>query len=785
MRAVILNGSDQARDPADVAATELETRYLASGAEVRHFILRDQIVGHCQGDFDCWVRTPGRCRIKDEGQQIERAVHDAAVVAMTTPVLFGGYGPHLKKATDRLIPLILPFFARSADLTHHAHRYARLPALAALGIGDPADEALFAALVESQALNLGASGWSASVLAPGAPVTLPDPRQPPGNPSGSAEGALARLLAEITADPAAASFAPKPKVALLVVSVRPAGASTSLSIATYLADRLTDQGASADILMASEFARGREHSDRAAQMMADADVLAVIAPLYVDAMPYLGTLALRAAAGLRRAAPSQRVIGVVNCGFPEPEHTRFAFANLRAYARATGAHWAGGLPVGGGEAIHGQDLAKVGGMAAALRAALDAAARALATGGVIPPDISATLTSPVMPPALYRVAGGMGWRFRAVSNGLWPGQLKARPFDDLTEVEWQAEAQTGGLQGRPLRVVDKRAETEDAVTILFEDPAHDPLTYAAGQYITLDVAIGGTRVRRAYSLASTPEEPGLAITVKRVPGGVMSNHLHDAVEVGDVLRSHGPSGSFGTPDPAWRRVLLIAGGSGIVPLAAIARSVLRSTPDARVTMIYGASSRRRAILAEMLEALVQANGGRFALHWVQEVAEPGHAATLGRIDEAGCRALLTSLDPADQDMVLICGPDGMRASARAMLSARGVAAQRVQEESFASPSPAACSSQTEQATVTTVSGETAFPVLPGQSQLDAALDAAQPIVFSCLTGGCGSCTVTVLDRLDQVSLDAPNCVSATDLAKGIVPACITRLTGPVWFRIGR
>ena len=122
MRVAILNGADQPRDPTDLVAAELEARYRDAGAEVRHFILRDEVVGHCQGDFDCWVRTPGRCRIQDEGQAIERAVHDADVLAMTTPVVFGGYGPVLKKAVDRLIPLILPFFARAADSTHHAHR---------------------------------------------------------------------------------------------------------------------------------------------------------------------------------------------------------------------------------------------------------------------------------------------------------------------------------------------------------------------------------------------------------------------------------------------------------------------------------------------------------------------------------------------------------------------------------------------------------------------------------------------------------------------------------------
>jgi len=539
-------------------------------------------------------------------------------------------------------------------------------------------------------------------------------------------------------------------------------------------------------VMASTFARQGEAASQAARRLADADVLVVAAPLYVDALPYPAILALKAADAARHPGqPQQRIAGIINCGFPEPEHTRFAFASLRAFAHTTGGRFAGGLPIGGGEFIHGQDLEAVGGMAAPLRAALDAAARALVAGGVIPPEVSRSLARPVMPPALYRAAGSMGWRFQAWANGLWPSSLKARPFDDLSEAEWQAETLRDGIKARPLRVVAKHPETDDAVTILFEDPAHDPLTYEAGQYITLDVVLDGAHVRRAYSLASIPDEPGLAITVKRVPGGVMSNHLHDVVAVGDVLRSHGPAGHFGTPDPAWRRVLMIAGGSGIVPLAAIARSVLRSNPEAQVTLIYGAASHARAIYAEMLAGLARTYAGRFVLHWVLEQPDSGITALLGCIDEAGCGALITTLDPTLQDAVLICGPDGMRANARAMLAARGGTEARVQEESFASPRKATCSDRTELARVLRDDGDAAFPVLPGQSLLDAALDAGLPIGFSCLTGGCGSCTVTVLEGIEHLSLDTPHGVSAADIANGVVPACITRLTGPVRFRIGQ
>lgn len=792
MKTVILNGAATADDPVDALSLLIEQHCRAAGESAPHFILREHSIGHCLGDFDCWVRTPGRCRLADEGQEIERAVHDADVVVLTTPLLFGGEGPELKKAIDRLIPLILPFFTRAEGLTHHAHRYERLPALIGLAIGktEPDNHALFSALVESQALNLGAPRWRAEVLSPEQAATMDcfhllRASEPPRNPSGDATAARAMLLDLVAATPLAAPFGSKPRVVLLVGSARPPGASTSLSIARYLADQLAVCGADPEIVMATEIARGGQVATAAAARLAAADVLAVVAPLYVDALPYLATLALRetAEARLRMARPApQRLIAIINCGFPEPEHTRFAFASLRAFARATGAHFAGGLSLGGGEAIHGQPLADAGGVARSFRDALDKAARALAAGQGIPVNVSHAVARPLMPPALYRFAGGMGWRFRSLSRGVWPTHLTARPFDALSDADWQSDSKQGGVRGRPLRVVGKRQETTDCVTILFEDPAHDRVSYRAGQYITLDVPFGEERIRRSYSLASTPDEPGLAIAVKRVPGGRMSNHLHDDLHVGDIVRSHGPSGSF-MPHPADHKLLLVGGGSGVVPLVAIARFLLRHAPQARIVFVYGASDRGNAIYTEALEALADRFAAHFSLFWVierEDVLAAGH----GRLDEAGAGNLLTSLEPARFDRIMLCGPDAMRASMRTMLAARGIDRGRILEESFASPRAGKGSDAPETLRLVLDDGtEQAIEARPGQSVLDALLDAGAAIDFSCLSGGCGACTITLLDGAYAVALDEPNSVTAADRHRGRVPACISRPVGTVRLRV--
>lgn len=791
MKAVILNGAGGSGDASDRVAARLETRLIDRGAAPRHYLLRDLSIGHCLGDLDCWIRTPGRCRIRDAGQEIERAVHDADLLVLVTPVTFGGYSATLKRAMDRLIPLILPFFVKTADMTHHAHRYVRLPRIAGIGVDDEADARrthLFKAFVESNALNLGSPGWAGVVL--GADETTWDaglslvlqPGPAPGNASGSAVGARDALHAALAATPLTQPMATRPRVALLQTSGRPAGESTSHAIAAYLAGRFATLGSEAEIVPATAFARGGDTAAAATETIARADVLAVISPLYVDTLPALAILALEQTRTLRQAecAP-QRVIGVINCGFPEPEQTRFAFASLRDFSRQVGAHYAGGISVGGGESIHGRDLVEAGGQVRWLRAALDTAAEALSQGGAIPVETSLGTAKAAMPPMLYRFAGFMQWTLKGRSHGLGHGDLVAAPFDEISDAAWEREAASGPARARPLRVVGKRLETDDAVTLLFEDPARDPLVYRAGQFITLELMIADERVRRSYSLASAPKEPGLAITVKRVPGGLVSNALHDRVHVGDILRTHGPSGRF-LPDDTARKLLMFAGGSGIVPLAAIARDRLRASPGSEIVLVYGASTKQRAIFADALDALAAAETERFTLHWVLDPADDAWTGLRGRLDEPGIGHLLDILNVRTFGQAMICGPDPMRESVRALLAARGLSPERIAEESFTSPRAAGSSTRPEAATLVGVGGkDLVFTVLPGQTLLDAALDAGAALSFSCMTGSCGACRIRVIEGLDAIELDAPNDVSMADRAAGLVPACICRPGGPVRF----
>lgn len=800
MTAVLLNGASSPADPAHALCAEVERQLAAQFDTVRAFQLAGYDIGHCMGEFDCFVKTPGRCRIHDEGQEIERAVHDAELLVLVTPLHFGGYSAQLKKAVDRFLPLISPFFRKVGDMTHHALRYQHAVRWAALAVDDrpsPERARLFRAFAETNALNLGSPAWGAAVVSgdraawPAAIASALATPGVPGNASGTPEGARAELMRVAQAQSSVPAFPWRPMVTVLQVSPRPPGVSTSQAIWRYFQPLLEAGAADVQVVAATDFVRGAAIAQAAAQRCAQADLLLIIAPLYWDSLPYPGLLALEQihAERLKSGQRPARLVAVMSCGFAEPEQFRFAFGLLREFAQEAGYTWAGGLPVGGGGALHGRALERAGAMTRPLRQAIDMGVPVLLAGGVLPDAACDAAAIQTIPGALYRFFGWWGWHRHRLARGLSLSDVHAKPFDDLTDADWEHLAAAGPARARPLRVVAMLPEGADAVTVVFDDPARHAEHFQAGQYLTLEVPLNGERVRRAYSLATAPCDGGLAITVKRVPGGLMSNWLHDQLSVGDFVRCFGPSGDFTAgPPPAQgpRKLLLVAGGSGIVPLQAVARQVLHDEPNAEVTLVYGSSALERAIFAAPLRQQALDSAPRLHLHWVFETAPAegnSPAFTIGRLDAPTLADVLGDTDLHNMHRALVCGPDAMRAAVRQALLAGGLPADRLFEESFVSPRRGAVSDQAQLAVFESSDGEQTITLRPCDTLLDAALNAGIALPFSCCSGGCGACRVHITDHLDRVVLDEPNTVAPEARSRGAVPACLVRLTGPCRFRM--
>jgi hypothetical protein len=171
-RAIVLNGANGDDDDLMLAYKVLAEELVALKCQVKPFLLRDLKIHYCSGCFDCWVRTPGLCTIDDDARVIARAMMQSDLVVLLSPVSFGGYSAELKRALDRILGIVLPFFVKHNGETHHGRRYKRYPRLLGLGVlpGPEQESApIFKALVGRNALNFHAPAWAAAAIPNGKP----------------------------------------------------------------------------------------------------------------------------------------------------------------------------------------------------------------------------------------------------------------------------------------------------------------------------------------------------------------------------------------------------------------------------------------------------------------------------------------------------------------------------------------------------------------------------------------------------------------------------------------
>ena len=150
------------------AARETAAKFLrAKGFQVEVIKLKDQEIADCTGCFGCWTRTPGRCVIPDDGVKVASEFSTSDLVVFLTPVTFGGYSYQLKKALDRSICSLLPFFHKVHGEVHHVRRYENVQRIVTIGLLPGRDEEVqkvFAVLVERNSFNMQPVGWASTLV---------------------------------------------------------------------------------------------------------------------------------------------------------------------------------------------------------------------------------------------------------------------------------------------------------------------------------------------------------------------------------------------------------------------------------------------------------------------------------------------------------------------------------------------------------------------------------------------------------------------------------------------
>ena len=159
MKCILLNGSRTDDAEIDNLYQSIIEELMSRGWDASSHILRNIDIAPCQGCFDCWIKTPGVCRIDDISRDITGEMVHGQLIIHFTPITFGGYSSEIKKVLDRFIPVLLPFFQKVKGEIHHKFRYERRPSILVIGCLEHPDEeeqSTFKTLVSRNSHNMGA-----------------------------------------------------------------------------------------------------------------------------------------------------------------------------------------------------------------------------------------------------------------------------------------------------------------------------------------------------------------------------------------------------------------------------------------------------------------------------------------------------------------------------------------------------------------------------------------------------------------------------------------------------
>ncbi len=393
-------------------------------------------------------------------------------------------------------------------------------------------------------------------------------------------------------------------------------------------------------------------------------------------------------------------------------------------------------------------------------------------------------------------------QFLKVRDSIYIGNswLLVKDIEETTTASKNSTAQW--TQDRiTVRCVGIIAETHDVKTWRFVADSPLLFDYTPGQFVTLHLHINGEPVDRSYSISSTPSRPNtLEVTVKRVPAssdvldappGLVSNWLHDNLQVGSEIEVSSPMGDFTCVGNPARKILLISAGSGITPMMSMSRWAYDAAADLDIAFFHSARSTRDLIFHKELDWM-SAQHPNFHLHLSLTQAETGSdwAGLTGRLNAK----MLKKIAPDFKERaVYICGSDGFMQGVQTLLQSLDFPMDNYYQESFGT--------FTEAAVITKISLEQPIPtgnltetsarslVVFSKSGTEVQHDREESILqvgkrenmrlkSACGVGSCGVCKIKKI-KGDVKYKSSPDRLSPREQAAGFILPCIAYPVGRV------
>ncbi|NKJ47817.1 hybrid-cluster NAD(P)-dependent oxidoreductase [Burkholderia sp. SG-MS1] len=357
-----------------------------------------------------------------------------------------------------------------------------------------------------------------------------------------------------------------------------------------------------------------------------------------------------------------------------------------------------------------------------------------------------------------------------------------------------------------------RDETHDVKSFFFRAPSERAFVFEPGQFLTLELEIDGEAINRCYTISSPPTRPHtISITVKRVPGGKVSNWLHDNLQPGMQVRVLGPSGEFTCARHPARKFLFLSAGSGITPLMSMSRAHHELGEDSDIVFVHSARTPDDIIFARELD-LIASNQAHFRTAFVCERVG-------ARTNWPGVTGFLTlpllkliAPDFAERE-IFTCGPAPYMQAVRELLDEGGFDRSHYHEESFSFETVGEVAAQLTTAPIADalhhagasdmtecfveagaeaagfepapapVETETRFKVNFAKSHreiecgsdqhvLDAAKKAGVRLPASCTQGMCGTCKVKLVSG--EVVMKHAGGIRQREIDQGMVLLCCSK-----------
>jgi ring-1,2-phenylacetyl-CoA epoxidase subunit PaaE len=333
-----------------------------------------------------------------------------------------------------------------------------------------------------------------------------------------------------------------------------------------------------------------------------------------------------------------------------------------------------------------------------------------------------------------------------------------------------------------VHIQEIRPETADAVSVVFKIPENlkADFKFTAGQYVTLQTAINGEVIRRAYSICATPESGEIRVAIKKVAEGVFSTYATTELKVGDAIEITAPEGRFLLSPDANKNYIGFAAGSGITPILSMLKSVLQTETTATFTLVYGNKSAADTIFYTELNQLKETYPGRFKLHYIFS-RENVKNSLRGRIDGNVTNYFVKNMyKETSFDAAYLCGPEEMIKDVSNTLEKNNVAKENIYFELFVVATDeekvAQVKEGTTEITVLLDDEVTTFTMSQTDDILAANLRNNIDAPYSCQGGVCSSCLARVTEG--KAVMVKNSILTDSELEEGLILTCQAHPTTP-------